>query len=164
MAKAHTIGDEFSDNSINAGLWSVVGIPAADTERIRETNERLEIRARPSFAGTWLQSLRTVARYDLVLSQVRVEVVQALNSALDTTTFLHAIFDASNEVYLAIESGFLRAVTEVAGVTTIVEEAFYDPAIHRWLRLRERGGGSSSSTRPTAPTTCTSARPRRPRS
>lgn len=139
MAKAHTLNDEFTDNVVGA-QWTVTGTPAVDTERIRETNERLEIRARPGFTGTWLQSLNSTARFDLTASEVRVEVEQVLNPELNTTTFLTAFNTATNEVYIAVESGLLRAVKEVAGVTTIVEETWYDPAVHRWLRMRERAG------------------------
>jgi hypothetical protein len=140
MAKAHTLGDEFTDNTTDAVKWTISGIPALDTERIREVNQRLEIRPRPLQASAWLQYYRSASRFDLTESEVRVELVQALTAELNTTTFLTATKDSPNEAIIAVESGILRAVQEVAGVTTILEQVWYDPAIHRWLRMRERSG------------------------
>jgi hypothetical protein len=141
MAKAHTLVDNFNDNTTNTTLWTVADQPTPAKSRIREVNGRLEIRPEPSTSGTNLNDYQSATTYDLTASEARVEVVQALTASLGTTTFLSARINATNEVYLAIEEGgMLLAVSEVSGTATVQDQRPYDDRLHRWLRLRERGG------------------------
>ncbi|HYW13755.1 MAG TPA: hypothetical protein VE871_17465, partial [Longimicrobium sp.] len=141
MAKAHTLVDNFNDDTTNATLWVVGDNPTPAAGRIREVNGRLEIRPEPSAAGSNLDFYESATTYDLTASQVMVEVVEALSRSVGTTTFLSARINATNEIYLAIENGgMLVAISEVGGVATVQESIPYDDRLHRWLRLRERGG------------------------
>jgi hypothetical protein len=141
MAKAHTLVDNFNDDTTNATLWVVGDNPTPAAGRIREVNGRLEIRPAPHTTGTNLNFYESATTYDLTASQVMVEVVEALSRSANTTTFLSARISSTNEIYLAIESGgMLVAISEVAGVATVQESIPYDDRLHRWLRLRERGG------------------------
>jgi hypothetical protein len=141
MAKAHTLVDNFNDDTTNATLWTVGDNPTPAAGRIREVNGRLEIRPEPNATGTNLNFYGSATTYDLTSSEVRVEVLEALSRSVGTTTFLSARINATNEVYLAIENGgMLVAISEVGGVATVQESIPYDERLHRWLRLRERGG------------------------
>ena len=93
MAKAHTLVDNFNDDSTNTSLWTVGDQPTPAAGRIREVNGRLEIRPEPHASGTNLNSYQSATTYDLTASEARVEVVQALSGSVGTTTFLSARID-----------------------------------------------------------------------
>ncbi|HST57143.1 MAG TPA: hypothetical protein VLK84_00555, partial [Longimicrobium sp.] len=149
MAKAHTLVDNFNDDQPDTTKWVVGGDSVSAGQRIREVNGRLEIRPRPNIATPEFSYYDSVTTYDLTASQVFVEVVQALSATVGTTTYLSARIDGPNEIYLAVElGGMLVAISEVAGVATVQESIPYDERLHRWLRLRERGGFTYWETSP----------------
>lgn len=149
MAKAHTLVDNFNDNTTDTTLWSVTDTPLPAAGRIREVNGRLEIRPEPDVPGTTHNQYRSIARYDLTNSSIHVEVVQALSATPGTSVFMSARIDSANEVWIAIESGgMLRAASQVGGPVTELALVPYDPALHRWLRLRERSGFTYWETSP----------------
>ncbi len=133
MAKATALFDDFNDNSIDAARWVAVG-PAPAAERIRETNQRVEIRPRPFQTGGGYWFLRSATTYDLTDSEMRVEVVQA--ASREAGTFLAAYIDNYNGVSIGMNEGMLRASQNVAGLGSVLAEAPYDVRRHRWLRIR----------------------------
>jgi hypothetical protein len=72
MAKAHTVVDNFNDNTINTTLWTVS--PSA-SPTITEANGRVEIRPTNNATGTYVYY--TTATYDVTESSFRAEVVRA---------------------------------------------------------------------------------------
>lgn len=132
MAKAHTLTDNFNDNSTNTTLWSPFG-------QVQEANQRLEVRpdgnTSPSYAG-----YGSVNRYDLTNSSIQVEVVQVLFPVPGLQTLVQVLIDGNNSVYLDADSGWLNCFQLVGGVYTRLGRVPYDAQSHRWWRLREYQG------------------------
>jgi hypothetical protein len=136
MAKAHTLVDNFNDDQTDTSKWLNLGW------EVRETNGRVEIRPSPF---SWTATYTSAATYDLTGSEVRVELVQVPRSAPLVRTFLLLEIDGPYSIYggyhllLSVENGVLSC-TQAAGFGGIVvREIVYDPAAHRWLRIRELG-------------------------
>ncbi|HEX8363129.1 MAG TPA: vanadium-dependent haloperoxidase [Longimicrobium sp.] len=147
MAKAHTLVDNFNDNSPDTTKWNPYGNPGGSAERIREANGRVEIR--PASGTTGYSGYESAATYDLTRSYASVEVVSALSTRSTAAgTFLRAHIDANNAVELGISGGLIRPLAQVAGTYTYFDERPYDPEQHRWLRLRERDGNTYWETSP----------------
>ena len=136
MAKAHTLIDNFNDNTQDTGKWIYTAV--------REVNGRIEIR--PSSNVVAGHGGTSVALFDLTESHVHVEMVEALR-APDTDSGL-AAENAGEVVQLSVRNGELQCRQNVGGVTTVLEHVPYDPVQHRWLRLRERAGITYWETAP----------------
>ncbi|HEY0014882.1 MAG TPA: hypothetical protein VGC13_01135 [Longimicrobium sp.] len=136
MAKAHTLVDNFNDNQIDSAKWLTVGNPPPAAERIRETNGRIEIR--PAIGTHGYSGISSSLRYDLTDSEVRLEVVHALQPPGQTSLSLGV--DISNHLLITIRDRTIVFAQQVAGTWTILETLPYDAVAHRWVRLRERAG------------------------
>jgi hypothetical protein len=132
MAKAHTLVDNFNDDQTNTALWLVS--PPGDF--VRETNGRVEVRPASNLAGSYVYY--TPVPYDITESSFAVEVVRAATGP-DVATGI-ALVGANENVILWIQNGRVEATYNTAGVTTIRARVAYDPAAHRWLRVREWTG------------------------
>ncbi|HEX6040345.1 vanadium-dependent haloperoxidase [Longimicrobium sp.] len=141
MAKAHTLVDNFNDNTLDATKWTVTS-PTGLASRIREVNGRLEIRPAPSLAGVNQYFYRSAggAIYDLTGSMVFVEVVGSDPAPVGSNLYLIASQDSTNAVFFFVGQGLVSAVTLIAGTQAIRESIPHDPQAHRWLRMRERAG------------------------
>ena len=136
MAKIETLVDSFSDDSINNARWTPYGGPAPITDRVRETNGRIEIR--PASGTTGYSGLISDTTYDLIGSEIRVELVRALRAAEGPETYFRAQIDSNNGVYFNIGDGLIEASQIVTGNRYTHASVPYDPARHRWLRLRDQ--------------------------
>jgi hypothetical protein len=138
MAKAHTLVEDFNDNSPDTALWTVF-TNSSDPDVIRETNRRLEIRPLASTARI-LAGYESVAAYDLTGSEIRIELVRA-PTAPGVQAQLSAERDTDNELYIEVSDGQTRCFQQVGGgLSTLLASVPYDPRTHRWLRLREQSG------------------------
>ncbi|HEU4457310.1 MAG TPA: hypothetical protein VFR81_29850, partial [Longimicrobium sp.] len=135
MAKAHTLVDNFNDNSIDAVLWSAYGGTQA-----REVNQRVEIRVPGSTGGSTYAGISSQSTYDLTGSEVRVELVQAYTPRVPGEAYLQAGASSGNVVSVIVTEGNLSAAQGIGGTWTHLVIERYDPARHRWLRIRERSG------------------------
>jgi hypothetical protein len=141
MAKAHTLVDNFNDNSVDTSKWIV----PADV-RIREINRRIEIRPPGNQASGLL--FRSVAYFDLTESEMRVELVRPLNAGEGLRAGMAAQEASGKYVAIWVDDDEVECVQSAAGVLTRLEHVPYDPVAHRWLRLRERGGALSWQVSP----------------
>ena len=134
MAKAHTLRDTFDDNAIDSALWSTYGT-------VYETGGRIEAHPDPNTPLSYA-ILFSNALFDLTSSSIAVEVVQALPPAPDVYTILEAkhLGQTDTRVFLATHNGQLLAAQNVGGPGTLHASLPYDPAAHRWWRIREQGG------------------------
>src|SRR5215213_4209764 len=105
MAKAQTVVDTFNDDSIDPSRWTAFGNPGPDTERVRETNGRIEIR--PASGTTGYSGLVSNATYDLADSQFSAELVRTLRLAQGCQTFIRAKVDSNNLVELQVSNSTL---------------------------------------------------------
>ncbi len=133
MAKTHTLVDNFNDNTTDPGRWIVQAAPGT---QVTETNGRLEILPRPHLAGTNGGAYRSTGLFDFSDSSVRVEVVHALATPTDASTYLSVGPDGSNEIYISIQEGMVHALADASGGSFAYGKVPYDPVRHRWLRLR----------------------------
>jgi hypothetical protein len=138
MPSAHTLVDNFNDDTIDAARWNVYGTPAPVAERIREVNGRIEIR--PASGTTGYSGITSVSTYSLVASEVRVELVRALTSTATEVETFFRLKNAADYVEVRVSQGRLDCGTKVAGVFSYFGVHAYEPDRHRWLRLRERDG------------------------
>jgi hypothetical protein len=141
MAKAHTLVDNFSDNSVDTTKWN----PSVGTTR--ETNGRIEI---PLLSGsTGNGSLHAQAPYDLTNSEVRVELVRAPLRHASVEAYL-IVLNTAGTYYLKfiVLNGTLIASQWLNGTLDDRTLGTYDPAVHRWLRLRETNGVVHYETSP----------------
>ena len=136
MAKIETLVDSFSDDSINNVRWTAYGGPAPISDRVRETNGRVEIR--PASGTTGYSGLTSDTTYDLIGSEARVELVRALRLVIGTETYFRVQIDTANAAYFNIGDRLLYASQAVAGVKYNHASIPYDPARHRWLRMRDQ--------------------------
>ncbi|WP_420125234.1 hypothetical protein [Longimicrobium sp.] len=140
MAKAHTLVDNFSDNSTNLSKWAPYG-------PVREVNHRLEIRPESEVANTF-GGYTSADRYDLTDSEIRVELVRPPRAARELAVYLTITLDAAHAASILVSDGVLYCSQRVAGIITDVETVPYDPAAHRWLRFRERASRLFYETSP----------------
>jgi hypothetical protein len=132
MAKAHTLVDNFNDNTIDSAKWD----PYGTSTEVREVNGRVEIRPAGNDSGNYA-GYGSLATYDLTDSRVWIELVQPLRPADEAGVFLNAKLDASNSLSIGVEQGVLLCTVTVAGASTRKQRTPYDAVQHRWLRLRE---------------------------
>ncbi|HST59850.1 MAG TPA: hypothetical protein VLK84_14195, partial [Longimicrobium sp.] len=145
MAKAHTLVDNFNDDTPDVwhatnnsdGRWD-----ASPGERLREVNGRVEIRPDPNVAASYYYNSHEA--YDLTGSEFRVELVRAPFGVYGVGASLEARYftspTTSDWVRFQVADGELQCETFISQIWTKVGEVPYDPACHRWLRLRERLG------------------------
>jgi hypothetical protein len=145
MAKAHTLVDNFNDNTIDlyhattnpTGRWTV---NLTSLEVVREVNGRVEIRPPGNQAGNSYFSFYSATTYDLTASEVRLELVRPLVAHANAYTHLSAFVTTGDSVAIGVRGGQLVCSYTVSGTLTAVATVPYDAARHRWLRLREQGG------------------------
>jgi hypothetical protein len=140
MPKAHTLVDNFNDNTLDTGKWNPQGAT-------RETNGRIEM-PHPS-NGASANYLYSLITYDLTDSEIRVELVRAPRA--NSPTQVRVLVRPNDyTVYLALymQGGALYVNHSVNGTGVNHRVASYDPALHRWLRLREAHGTIYYETSP----------------
>jgi hypothetical protein len=136
MLPAHQVADDFADNAVDGALWtqtafgSVTGSETGGTYQFAVTT-----------AGTGGAQLRTQSRYDMRGDYFAAELVDAGVAEAGLQAYaVMAELDSSNQVYITVSNGFMGAIENVAGVTTGLNFVAYDPALHRWFRVREFDG------------------------
>src|SRR5689334_12092291 len=110
MAKAHTLSDNFNDNSTDTNKWFPFG-------KYQEVNQRLELRL--DGLSKTASGYTSNAAYDLTDSSFKLEVVQTLRPVLGARTFFRAfVTEEVNEVGFLVENGLLHCGQTVAGTRT----------------------------------------------
>src|SRR5687768_11445321 len=143
MAKAHTLVDNFNDNALDFYVrWSSASGLA------REVNGRIEIPLPSGYSGTGYGEIWSAIAYDLTNSEIRIELVRAPVPHPQIVTYLMATNGPGSYLRLALHNGKLLAnsIANYAGTSATL--ATYDPAVHRWLRMREANGTVYYETSP----------------
>lgn len=135
VAKAETLIDNFNDNSIDTNKWSVFG----GGSQVAETNNELEI---TTLTTVNFYGIESVNKFDLTSSYALVKLITPGDtSILFHVTQLYIQLDTSNQLKWTIDSTTIKAEKNVGGSNSQVgSSTTYDPAIHKWLRIRESGG------------------------
>jgi len=132
MAKAHTLRDNFNDNSTDTSKWSPFGT-------YEQVNQRLELRL--DGLSKTASGYTSTATYDLTGSSFKLEVIQTLRPVLGARTFLRAfVTEEVDEVGILVENGLLHCGQTVGGTRTALASVPYDSVRHRWWRMREDSG------------------------
>jgi hypothetical protein len=133
MPKAHALADSFGDNTIDPAKWTAYG-------GAQEVNQRVEIPL-PSNTVNAYAGFTSVLSYDLTGSQVVVELVRTLRNDPSSETYLYLRTAAGDRLYYKVQDGRFYASKVPVGATssTRLGEQPYDPARHRWMRIREQG-------------------------
>jgi hypothetical protein len=134
MAKAHTLVDNFNDNTINTSLWTVT----SGTD-IREVNGRVEIRPPGNASGSSYREYKSLSTYDFTASEVSIEVIRPLTGA-HAGTYLQVRPSATNWLSIDVINNRLICHYFVSGAEVELAKIPYDAVRHRWLRLRESSG------------------------
>ncbi len=141
MAKAHTLVDNFNDNSLDASRWgNTLGA------QLQEVNGRVEVRT-PS-GQVQFHNYVSATTYDHTESRVHVELVRPPNSTYGAAAYLQARIDNNHRLQLQVTGALLNCDFYVGGVQTKLARVPYDPVRHRWLRLREWLGTAYWETSP----------------
>lgn len=92
--------------------------------------------------NTGYTSIRSVSTYSLADSDVFVELISAGDQSMVSIEAypLDVYLDAANRLIWSVLNGTVAAISRVAAVNTTVFSATYDPAVHRWFRIRETAG------------------------
>jgi hypothetical protein len=127
MAKAHTLADNFNDNSIDSSKWGNYGA-------IQVVNQRIEIR--PPSNTNHYGGLQSATSYDLLGSCVHVEVVQTLRGG--DTNFMVIMAGSNKKASFTVTGNRLYCTAYLeGGAGEFTKDFLYDPECHRWWRLRE---------------------------
>jgi hypothetical protein len=92
--------------------------------------------------ATGYAQLLSAATYDLTGSHAYIEVPDAGDQAASGLECypLSIEADASNKLFMVISGGFIGCYQTVAGAQTGLAFPAYNPAVHRWFRIREQAG------------------------
>ena len=134
LPKTETLQDNFNDNSIDASKWNNWG-----GAQIVETNQELELTTTTA-ANYW--GINSVNQYDLTSSYVLFRLVDPGNLTLMNHGFALQVVKTANvdELLFQVYSNQLIAAKRVSGTYGGMVYNIYDPAVHKWLRIRESAG------------------------
>jgi len=141
MALAQTLVDNFNNDARDTAKWNQFATPAS-ADRIREVNGRVEIRPAGNNALS-SAGYQSVSTYDLTESEVRIELISPLRSAAGARAYLAVKQDPSNQVLIQVAEDQLECYFVFPDTPTpafvLQRRVPYDPARHRWLRIRQTG-------------------------
>ena len=125
MASFDTFTDDFNDNSIDSGKWT---LQETGGGTVAETNQRIEATLPSnvtSTAGLW-----SVSAYDLRNSQVHVEIIQVPNALC--TLAVYDFADANKQFYFEYFGGTLKMYRDS---NSLLGSLTYNSANHKWWRI-----------------------------
>jgi hypothetical protein len=137
MAKITTLQDSFHSNSLNTNLWSQF---TAGSATILYGQDSACVKLPAASTSSTDGDISSVAAYDLTGSSVFMEVITVPNPATNADALLRVYTDANNWFRWIYEAGTLYAQRNKASVQVTLASFAYDPALHRWWRIRESGG------------------------
>lgn len=142
MARISTLRDDFDDNVLDTTKWAL-GIKGTDST-IAETGGRVEVTLPANTTGGHGSFYESVSAFDGTGGAVHLEVLSVAASYASDTEFVLTA-DSDNRVVIYAYDGYILAQKRVGGAQTDLALAPYDPAAHRWWRMRHRdltAGGS----------------------
>jgi len=125
--------DNFDDNSIDLGKWTIV---SNNTGEMNETGEQLTFTTQTDGANDPEISSKTT--YDITGSQITVKIIDAGNQALTSLSFFPlGIWDSTynSQVEWRIDGGIIDGVGDGSATT-----ATYVADTYRYLKIREASG------------------------
>jgi len=135
--------DDFDANARDPDQWVATtyaqagGQPQYDAGvGVAARQQQLEITPLAGRSGLHYNAFASVHTYNVANQQVSVELVQAPNAASHAEFNLCLVRNAANRYAFTVQAGQLRADQWVAGVSAAVPLGAYDPAQHRYLRMR----------------------------
>ena len=138
VTKAHTLTDNFDDNSIDTSKWGFYG-------PVQEVNQRLEFRPEGNPAG--YAGCKSLVPYDLTDSFLQVEVSQVLRASVPSAqTSLFARGSGTDKLVFIASSGMLTCFQSTAGKPdTQFASVPYDPERHLKTSPDAASGATTTS-------------------
>lgn len=133
---AFWLTDDFADNAVDPALWTQFAFGSVSGSETGGTY-RFDVAS----GGTGAGQLLSQARYDLSGDYFATELTDAGVQEAGLQAYAAMVqVDASNQVYITVANGFMGAIQNVGGSITGLAFVAYDPALHRWFRVREAAG------------------------
>lgn len=134
--KTETLIDSFNDNSLDLGKWNNWG-----GIQVVETNQELELTT--TTAASYF-GINSINQYDLTSSYVLVRLIDPGNTSLASHDCELQCSDigGNNKIHFQVYADWLVAAHTISSVYTGLAYITYDPAIHKWLRMRENSGNT----------------------
>lgn len=134
------LDDDFNDNSLNLAKWQLNNLFSGFTDATVPTNEtgqRLQIG--PLFsgqAGSHYNGIRSASAFNFTGAYSYVELVQGPAVATKADAMFTIGIDAHNYYRIYVEEGIFICQARIAGSKRNVFTAAYNPAVHRYWRIR----------------------------
>lgn len=129
-----TIKENFDDNSIDGALWDAYNDGVAST--VAEANKRAELAPGPSTPFSYA-SFDGVLAHNLTADAIFICAPQVTDNS---ETLFVLWLDDLNQVRLQTDTGNFLCSKIAVGAETEIASMAYDPAVHRYWRIRESGG------------------------
>jgi RHS repeat-associated protein len=126
-----TFSDDFNDNSLDTGKWSVVA-PTSPAV-VSETGQRLQITLPPNTAT--YNGISSNSTFDLTGKSVQVEVAQTVSQAGWCENFIQVVLDANNYYLIDVGAGSMVFRSMTGGVNNQAVIS-YDPSALPYWRIR----------------------------
>jgi hypothetical protein len=131
--------DLFLDSRIDRGMWEL-WLPANEPVVVAEEAGWLDIRLAPN-VGRVYNGLQSRGRYDMLEGNASIEVVPASQEVGVETTFSVDV-DSSLGYEISAYANRLHFVVHSSGGVTNSLAIDFDPAAHRFWRIRHDPGGT----------------------
>ncbi len=131
--------DTWSSGTINSTKWNIWG-----GGQVTVSSNQLAMTSTTGGGYYGVDSDVNGKLYDLTSSSIVNEVVNAGNQSIGSwevyPIYAYIDGDSSNQFFFFIGEGKLRAYKKVNGASNWLAQDDYNPAVHKWFRIRESGG------------------------
>lgn len=132
--------DDFNDNSLDPAKWTANDLFSGFSDLslpLTETSQRLEIGPLPQNTGaSRYRGVRTINNFDFTGGSASVELVQAASSATAADAMFTVGYTVEAYYRIYVSAGVLRGQKKIGATKITLFTASYDPAAHRFLRIR----------------------------
>ncbi|HVE83279.1 MAG TPA: hypothetical protein VND93_10550 [Myxococcales bacterium] len=139
--KVETLADPFTGTVLDAGTWAVYRDAGTG---VAQANNRLELTVTPASGGGYC-GIYTNRTYDGLGSRIGAQLVVPGDQSIASyeTYFQYLAPDNRNRFGFHLSGGTLHMQEQLGGAySEPVAPVTYNPAVHRFLRLRTDGGAA----------------------
>ena len=138
--------DDFNDNSLNLAKWIRNNLFSGFTDSSLPTNETAQqLQTGPLLigqAGSHYNGIRSANTYNFSGAYAYVELVTVPSSSTKADAMFTIGRDVDNYYRIYVEEGMLIGQAKLGGTKRTLFTSPYDPAVHRYWRIRHDGNGS----------------------
>jgi phosphatidylserine/phosphatidylglycerophosphate/cardiolipin synthase-like enzyme len=134
------LADDFNNNSLDVAKWTANNLFSGFTDStvvVSETNQQMEIGPlKQNTASSHYNGIKSKNSFNFSNAYIYVELVQAPASSTDADAMLTIGKDSNAYYRIYVEAGSLICQKNIGGTKTNLFTAPYDPATHRFWRIR----------------------------